>query len=119
MPGAGVNRRRVGWANESRAAALRHVLESARYHAKAGTEARGRQIAEGWRLADRLANGSTFWSGDRLRKRSTSRDRSSNSVGSRLNSSSNPVAPISILPNLPKQVSGDGILNFERIYNQL
>ena len=34
------------------------MLESARYHAKAGMEARGRQIAEGWRFAD--------WAGQRI-----------------------------------------------------
>ena len=62
MPGAGANRRLAAWVNESRAVVLCHVLESARYHAKAGMEARGRQIAEGWRFADWLANGSTFCS---------------------------------------------------------
>ena len=40
MPGVGANRRLAAWVNESRAVDLRHVLESARYHAKAGTEVR-------------------------------------------------------------------------------
>jgi hypothetical protein len=62
VPGAGANRRLAAWVNKSRAVALRHVLESARYHAKAGTKARGRRSAEGWRFADWLANGSTFCS---------------------------------------------------------
>jgi hypothetical protein len=65
MPGAEANWRPAAWVNESRAVALRHVLESARHPAKAGTKARGRQIAEGWRFADWLADGSTFCSGGR------------------------------------------------------
>ena len=40
MPGVGANRWLAAWVNESRAVALRHVLESARYHGKAGAEAR-------------------------------------------------------------------------------
>jgi len=40
MPGVGANRWLAAWVNESRAVALRHVLESARYYAKDGTEAR-------------------------------------------------------------------------------
>jgi hypothetical protein len=61
MPGAGANRRPAAWVNKSRAVALSDVLESARYHAKAGTEARGRQIAEaggspiGWPTDRRFA----------------------------------------------------------------
>jgi hypothetical protein len=49
MPGVGANRRFAAWVNESRAVALCHVLESARYRAKASTEARavGRLLTVG------------------------------------------------------------------------
>jgi hypothetical protein len=107
MPGAEANRRHTARVNEPRAVALRHVLESARYHGKAGTEAR----AVGGLL--RVGGSPTGWPTDRRFAAATEleRDQRTGRFGRFLSvkSSNRPLSNCYPPILLPNWANGDGI----------